>query len=86
MDRRGYPVDMNHNAIRDGRETMTEAWQRRGKEGEDYGTLAPTKTLTHALYVSCVTQVASELFEQKLLGESAMGDYIKKATESDIGR
>jgi hypothetical protein len=86
MDRRGYPVDMNHNSIRDVRETLTQAWKRRGREGETHGTLTPMETLTHARYVSCVTEVASELFGRRLLGESAMRDYIKRATESDIGR
>ncbi len=33
MDRRGYPVDMDHNGIRDRRETLTQAWQRRWQEG-----------------------------------------------------
>ncbi|MEE8349936.1 MAG: alpha/beta hydrolase domain-containing protein [Acidobacteriota bacterium] len=81
MDRRGYPVDMNHNGIRDRRETLTEAWQRRGREGERYGTLEDGETFTSALYVECVRGVATDLFDQRLLSRSAMLDYIQKATD-----
>lgn len=85
MDRRGYPVDMNHNGIRDRRETLTEAWQRRQREGEKHGTLENDETFTHAHYLNCVRGVATELFEQRLLSRSAMLDYIQKATDSNIG-
>ena len=86
MDRRGYPVDMNHNGIRDRLETLTEAWQRRRKEGERYGTLEAGETFTHARYLNCVRSVSTELFEQRLLSRDAMLDYIQKATESDFGQ
>ncbi|MCZ6561447.1 MAG: hypothetical protein O6948_00775, partial [Deltaproteobacteria bacterium] len=82
---RGYPVDMNHNGIRDRRETLTEAWQRRRKEGEKYGILAQGETFTQAHYLNCVRRVATELSEQRLLSRSAMLDYIQKATDSNIG-
>ncbi|MCK5352995.1 hypothetical protein KAJ77_10445 [bacterium] len=85
MDRRGYPVDMNHNGIRDRRETLTEAWQRRRKEGEKYGILDQDETFTHSHYLNCVRSVATELFEQRLLSRIAMLDYIQKATDSNIG-
>ena len=85
MDRRGYPVDMNHNGIRDRRETLTEAWQRRRKEGEKYGTLEENEIFTHAHYPNCVRSVATEPFEQRFLSESALLDYIQKATDSSIG-
>ena len=81
MDRRGYPVDMNHNGIRDRRETLTEAWQRRAREGERYGTLEDDETFTSALYLNCVRSVATELLDQRLLSRSAMLDYIQKATD-----
>jgi hypothetical protein len=85
MDRRGYPVDMNHNGIRDRRETLTEAWQRRRKEGEKFGTLAQGETFTQTHYLNCVRSVATQLFEQRLLSRSALLDYIQKATDSNIG-
>jgi len=86
MDRRGYPVDMNHNGIRDRRETLTEAWKRRRKEGKKYGTLEEDESFTHAHYVTCVTAVARELFEERLLSRSAMLDYIQKSSDSNIGK
>ena len=76
---------MNHNGIRDRRETLTEAWQRRRKEGEKYGILDQDETFTHAHYLICVRRVATELFEQRLLSRSALLDYIQKATNSNIG-
>ena len=85
MDRRGYPVDMNHNGIRDRLETLTEAWQRRQKEGERYGTLEADEPFTHTRYLSCVRSVATELFEQRLLSRDAMLNYIQQATDSDLG-
>ena len=86
LDSRGRPLDMNHNHVRDTRETVEQAWKRRGVEGEKHGTLGPDEVLTHARYVVCVATVASELFEQKFLSSSAVIDYITKATESEIGQ
>ena len=76
---------MNHNGIRDRRETLTEAWQRRRKEGEKFGTLDQNETFTQTHYLNCVRSVATELFEQRLLSRSALLDYIQKATDSKIG-
>ena len=86
LDSRGRPLDMNHNHVRDTRETIEQAWKRRASEGEQYGILGPDETLTHARYVSCVARVASELAEQRLISDSAMVHYIEEATESHIGR
>ncbi len=86
MDGRGYPVDMNHNGIRDRVETLAEAWQRRRKEGKRYGTLETDETFTHARYLDCVRSVATELFEARLLSRDAMLDYIQKATDSRTGQ
>ena len=86
LDSRGYLVDMNKNHVRDTRESVTQAWRRRAEEGKKYGILGPYEDLTHARYVSCVTQVVSELMEQKLLSESAVLEYIRKAVDSDIGK
>lgn len=83
MDRRGYPVDMNHNGIRDRRETLTEAWRRRHTEGEKYGTLADNEVFTDARFTSCVRGVAEKLFEQRLLSRHAMLDYIQRAEKAD---
>ncbi len=77
-------MDMNHNGIRDRRETLTEAWQRRRREGEKYGTLDKDETFTPTHYLNCVRSVATELFEQRFLSKSAMLDYIQKATDSNI--
>ena len=85
MDRRGYPVDMNHNGIRDRRETLPQAWQRRRHEGEDTGILEDGQAFTPAHYVDCVRSVATQLFEQRLLSRSAMLDYIRRATDSNFG-
>lgn len=86
MDSRGYVVDMNKNGVRDTRDSITQAWQRRAAEGEKHGILEPDEKLTHARYVSCVAASASELFQQRLLSESAMLDYIQNAIASDIGK
>ena len=85
LDSRGYLVDMNQNHVRDTRDSIAEAWQRRAREGKKTGILGPQEVLTHARYVSCVARAASELLEQNLLSESAVLDYIKKATDSDVG-
>jgi len=86
LDSRGYLVDMNKNHVRDTRESVTQAWRRRAEEGRKYGVLGPYEDLTHARYVSCVTQVVSELMGQNLLSESAVLEYISKAVDSDIGK
>ncbi|MBI2821525.1 MAG: hypothetical protein HYX74_04820 [Acidobacteria bacterium] len=86
LDRRGYVVDMNKNKVRDTRETLTQAWQRRWREGEKYGILRPGQNMTHEHYLSCVSRVASELFEQNLLSGKALLYYIGVALDSGIGR
>jgi len=86
LDSRGRPLDMNHNHVRDTRETIEQAWKRRASEGEIYGILSPDEKLTHARYVSCVARVVSELAKQRLISETAMVHYITEATESHIGR
>ena len=86
LDSRSRPLDMNHNHVRDTRETIEQAWKRRASEGEKFGILGPHEKLTHARYMSCVARVASELAEQRLISENTMVHYIKKATESNIGK
>ncbi len=85
LDSRGVFLDMNKNLARDTRDSIAQAWRRRLTAGKKYGTLAYNETLTHAKYVSCVTAVATDLMKQRLLSQDAANDYIKKASQSDIG-
>jgi len=85
LDSRGYFVDMNHNNIRDQRETLDEAWQRRAVEGATTGTLAPGETLTHERYVRCVVDVAAELVGERLLSPLAGAYYVEQARASSVG-
>ncbi|MEE2840292.1 MAG: alpha/beta hydrolase domain-containing protein [Acidobacteriota bacterium] len=85
LDARGYMVDMNQNGARDTRESITQAWQRRMREGERYGTLASRETLTHAHYVECVSRVTGDLVKENLLSEMARTYYLRNAHKSDIG-
>jgi hypothetical protein len=78
-------VDMNQNGARDTRESITQAWQRRMREGERYGTLASGETLTHPHYVECVSRVTADLVSENLLSEIARTYYIRNAQRSDIG-
>ena len=86
LDARGYVVDMNHNGVRDTRESITQAWQRRLRQGEKYGTLAAGESLTLSRYVECVSRVTTDLVEENLLSEIARSYYIRNARSSDIGR
>ena len=86
LDRRGYVVDMNHNKVRDTRETVEQAWQRRWREGELYGTLAPGERLTHERYVECVSRATADLFARNLLSDSAVRYYVGVATDSAVGK
>ncbi|MEE2822994.1 MAG: alpha/beta hydrolase domain-containing protein [Acidobacteriota bacterium] len=86
LDSRGYLVDMNKNGVRDTRESIAQAWQRRMREGEQYGVLASRQNLTHEHYVECVTQVTAELVKENLLSNTARNYYIKNARNSDIIR
>jgi hypothetical protein len=86
LDARGYLVDMNNNGARDTRESITQAWQRRMRQGERYGTLSSGVTLTRARYVECVSQVTADLVKENLLNELARTYYIRNARKADIGR
>ncbi len=85
LDARGYLVDMNGNGARDTRESITQAWQRRLRQGEHYGTLAAGENLTLTRYVECVSRVTADLVEENLLSEIARTYYIRNARNSDIG-
>lgn len=86
LDARGYLVDMNNNGVRDTRESITQAWQRRLREGEKYGRLAAGEILTHVRYVECVSRVTADLMKENLLSEMARTFYLRNARNSDIGR
>ncbi len=86
LDSRGRPLDMNGNLVRDTRESLSQAWQRRGREGKRYGVLGPGETLTHDAYVSCVSRVTAELSKQNLLSEAAALHYVQEAIKSGPGK
>ena len=86
LDSRGRPLDMNGNLVRDTRESISQAWQRRAREGKRYGVLGPRETLTHGHYVTCVARVTAELSEQNLLSEAAALFYVQEAVKSGIGK
>ena len=86
LDRRGYLVDMNKNGVRDTRENIEQAWQRRWREGERYGVLAPGEEFTHQHYLNCVAQVTSDLVQENLLSKMGEKYYVSMAQQSDIGK
>jgi hypothetical protein len=80
----GHLLDMNGNGVRDTRESIEEAWQRREREGQKYGTLKPGEKFTRARYLACVAQVATDLYKDGLLSEVAMLHYLRFAAPSDL--
>ena len=80
LDSRGRPLDMNHNSVRDTRESVEEAWRRRRVEGQRYGTLEADEAFTPGQYARCVVAAASELAGAGLLSEAAMFHYLEQAT------
>lgn len=85
LDARGRPFDMNGNGVRDTRESIGQAWQRRWREGKRYGILKPGEAFSHGKYVSCVAQSAADLYRQGFLSETAMLHYIQEASKSAVG-
>jgi hypothetical protein len=85
LDGRGRFVDMNHNNVRDQRETVEAAWHRRAEEGQRSGVLQPGQRLPLDRYVDAVEQVASKLVAQRLLSAAARDDYVERARASSIG-
>jgi hypothetical protein len=79
LDSRGRPLDMNHNGVRDTRESVEEAWKRRRVEGQRLGTLEAHETFSPAKYAQCVAAVASELAESGLLSGPALVHYLQQA-------
>jgi len=85
LNSKGRLLDMNGNGVRDTRESITQAWQRRGEQGKEYGTLAPGEEFTHGHYASCVATVASDLFRDRLLSRPALLYYLRQALDFNIG-
>jgi hypothetical protein len=79
LDNRGRPVDMNGNGVRDTRESVEQAWQRRRIEGERTGVLEANEPFTPDRYARCVVRAASDLAEAGLLSGSALFHYIAEA-------
>jgi hypothetical protein len=75
---------MNGNGVRDTRESIAEAWQRRWLEGQRYGTLAPGLKLTRARYLACVAEAASDLFGSGLLSEAALLHYLRQEPSANL--
>jgi hypothetical protein len=72
LDGHGGLVDMNHNGMRDRRETVREAWVRLGliKAGEPFGRRA---------YVACVANAAANLVGEGFLPPGLIAWYVRRA-------
>jgi Alpha/beta hydrolase domain len=72
LDGHGGLVDMNHNGMRDRRETVREAWVRLGliKAGEPFGRRA---------YVACVANAAANLVSEGFLPPGLIAWYVRRA-------
>jgi len=72
LDGHGGFVDMNHNGMRDRRETIREAWARLGliKPGEPFGRRA---------YVACIAIAAAKLVSEGFLPPGLIAWYVKRA-------
>jgi hypothetical protein len=78
-------VDMNGNGVRDTRETVTQAWQKRAREGKTNGILSPNERFDKERYASCLVTAASDLFRSNLLSEAATLHYIEEAGRYGTG-
>jgi hypothetical protein len=72
LDGHGGLVDMNHNGMRDRRETIRQAWLRLGliKPGEPFGRRA---------YVACVANAAANLVSEGFLPPGLIAWYVRRA-------
>lgn len=72
LEGHGGFIDMNHNGMRDRRETIREAWMRLGliKPGEPFGRRA---------YVACVANTAAKLVSEGFLPPGLIAWYVKRA-------
>jgi hypothetical protein len=68
---------MNQNGVRDGRETVTEAWQR-------LGLLKADETFTRARYVECIEAAVSELRKEGFITEEIANLYRREAAEREV--
>ncbi|MEE9269382.1 MAG: hypothetical protein V3V49_03890 [Candidatus Krumholzibacteria bacterium] len=72
LDSRGVFVDMNHNGIRDHRETPTQAWHR-------LGLLRENETLTQEKYGACVYEAAEQLRKDGFFSSRTAQWYLENA-------
>ena len=70
-------VDMNGNARRDKRETVTEAWRR-------LGLLKPGETFSRVKYVACVQGAVATLRKENLISEKGADLYVQEAKEKEL--
>jgi hypothetical protein len=72
LDGQGLLVDMNHNGMRDRRETVREAWVRLGliKASESFG---------RGAYVACVANAAANLVNEGFLPPGLIAWYVRRA-------
>jgi hypothetical protein len=72
LDGHGRLVDMNHNGVRDRRETIREAWLRLGliKAAEPFGRRA---------YVACIAKAAANLVSEGFLPPGLIAWYVRRA-------
>jgi hypothetical protein len=72
LDGHGGFVDMNHNGMRDRRETIQKAWARLGliKPGEPFGRRA---------YVACIANAAAKLVSEGFLPPGLIAWYVRGA-------
>jgi hypothetical protein len=72
LDGHGRLIDMNHNGMRDRRETVREAWARLGliAAGEPFGRRA---------YVACVANAAANLVSEGFLPPGLIAWYVRRA-------
>jgi hypothetical protein len=72
LDGHGGFVDMNHNGMRDRRETIREAWAR-------LGLIKPGEPFERRAYVACVANSAAKLVSEGFLPPGVIGWYVKRA-------
>jgi hypothetical protein len=70
-------VDMNENGRRDQRETVAEAWLRKGL-------LKPDETFSRSRYVACVESTAAKLRKENLITEKIASLYVEEARKNAL--
>lgn len=80
VDGRGQLLDMNGNGVADRRESVEEAWRRRGRDGARTGVLAADESFTEQSMSDCVEIVARDLVADRLLSTVAGEAYRERVT------